>query len=640
MDQLICANRNCGASVRMDDQFCGICGTPVARQPMPGSPIGNTAPFDSTHGTPSANGEPTDGGKTPSPPTGGVAGSPSTTSPDEPEGQPFFSHEPAHQSGPLSTATLSLCAAAYLDYGFANKVILELLMTHRAVAPSVNFDIGPVLRHCLRARRHILLRDILLIVIILAGLVIRPLPTLDVLLFTFVLGGVLPRVNHHQSRFWARLLLILAAVVIGGLAVVFTIFLIVGSFVSAVFSGEISTTLVTGPAALVGTFVILVGALAATEFVYLLTTTRALLTDSQQEVQSHRNLSRATERRMAVIEGAQWGNITLHSGWFPFIGTGDQTQAHWSIATQLRTRAASDKDRGDDPGEIDPVHLQQAIRRRLCTLNDPGQPENKRIAALTVSDRLVGTGWLSVGNPLLDSQLKTPYSHASEEAVDALIRHPQASLRYYQQVSVNDKSPVVTSGGRTVINEMDQEVAVSAFVYAAMEGGMLYLQFVLTALPPIDDMYRIDRTGFVTSTSRVLLFTFQRLFSSVVTAVPGLYGAFRLWRRERQSEKRYGSRARANYGAQISVRELGTATDFNRYIQVLDVEKYNMIISQVLLNAVTDYLAERGIDTSAFTGIAQNIINNINNGTVYGNLNQQAGQNNSVNNPPNPGSGS
>ena len=64
-----------------------------------------------------------------------------------------------------------------------------------------------------------------------------------------------------------------------------------------------------------------------------------------------------------------------------------------------------------------------------------------------------------------------------------------------------------------------------------------------------------------------------------------------------------------------------------------------MIISQVLLNAVTDYLAERGIDTSAFTGIAQNIINNINNGTIYGNLNQQAGHNNRANNPPNPGSG-
>jgi hypothetical protein len=469
----------------------------------------------------------------------------------------------------------------------------------------------------------------------LAGLVIRPLPTLDVMLFTFVLGGALPRVRHRQSRFWTRLILLLAAVIVGGFALVFTVLLVLGSFVSSVFSGGVSSTLVTGPAALAGTFVILVGALATTEFVYLLTTARALLTDSQQEVQSHRGLSRATERRMVVVEGAQWGNITLHSGWFPFIGTGGQTQAHWSIATQLRTRAAGDQDWRDDYVEIDPVNLQQFIGRRLCALNDPALPEHERIAALTVSDRLVGTGWLSAGNPLLDPQLRTPYSHASQEAVDALIRHPQASLRYYQQVSVNDQSPVVTSDGRTVIDEMDQEVAVSAFVYAAMEGGMLYLQFVLTALPPIDDVYRIDRTGYVTSTSRILLFTFKRLFSSIVAAVPGIYSAIRLWRKERQSEKRYLSRARGNYGAQISVRELGTATDFSRYMQVLDVEKYNMIVSQVLLNAVTDYLAHMGIDTSAFTGIAQNIINNINNGNVNGDLNQQGGNNNSINKPPN-----
>jgi hypothetical protein len=69
-------------------------------------------------------------------------------------------------------------------------------------------------------------------------------------------------------------------------------------------------------------------------------------------------------------------------------------------------------------------------------------------------------------------------------------------------------------------------------------------------------------------------------------------------------------------------------------MQELDVEKYNMILSQAILDAVTEYLAIKGIDTSAFTGIAQNIINNINNGNVYGDLSQQAGHGNSINNPP------
>jgi hypothetical protein len=207
---------------------------------------------------------------------------------------------------------------------------------------------------------------------------------------------------------------------------------------------------------------------------------------------------------------------------------------------------------------------------------------------------------------------------------------------------VNDESPVVMSRGRKVIDDVDQEVAVSAFVYAAVEGRMLYLQFVLTALPPINAAYRARQLRYATSVSRTLIYALRRLFSLIISAVPAIYEAFRLWRRERQMERRYLSAEVGDYGARISVRELGTASSFGRYIQVLDVEKYNMIFSEALLNAVTEYLVKKDIDISAFTGIAQNIINNINNnsGNVYGDLNQQAGNDNSANKPPNSGSGS
>jgi hypothetical protein len=288
------------------------------------------------------------------------------------------------------------------------------------------------------------------------------------------------------------------------------------------------------------------------------------------------------------------------------------------------------------------VDLHKFIGRQLRALNDPELPVNERIATLTVSDRLVGTGLIAVGNPLFDPLLRTPYSHASRDAVEALMRHPQASLRYYQQVSVNDESPVVTSWGRKVIDDVDQEVAVSAFVYAAIEGRMLYLQFVLTALPPVNAAYRARWSRYMTSTPRALMYAFRRMPSLIISATPAIYDAFLLWRQDRRIENRYLAGVAGDYGARISVRELGTAAKFARYIQVLDVEKYNMIFSEALLNAVTEYLTEKEIDTSAFTGLAQNIINNINNnsGDVYGNLNQQAGNDNSIKKSPNSGSGS
>ena len=656
MGKVKCTNPECRGVMLAGDRFCGTCGTLVPERASLSAPnFGATGGAASGAARPgAARGGTSNYGTIPASrePTSATTRRPVASPGASPIDAPFFSHEPQRRSGPFSNATRFLCAAAYLDYGFANKVILNLLVTRRAVAPSVNFDVGPVLRHCLRARRHILIRDLVLVLIVFIGLVVQTLPTLGAVLIACVCGGALTSVGDRSGGAGARLVRLLVTVGVAGLAVVLIIFLVGRSLVSSVFSGGSSGgfsgggfsgggfsigSAVAGLAGLVFAFAVILGALAATEFVYLRATARALAGGSRQDDERRAGTSRAAQQRMAVVEGAQWGNITLHSEWFPFIGAGTPTKSDWSVATPLRARSDGDQDtREPRPGDgyvpIDPVDLHRFIGEQLRALNDPALPENERITALTVSDRLVGTGWVSEGNPLFDKTSKTPYSHASREAVEALIRYPQARLRYYQQVSVNDESPAVMSYGRKVIDDLDQEIAVSAFVYAAVEGRRLYLQFVLTALPPIDPMYRVSRLSYATSTSSTLAYAFKRLFSSLMSAVPGIYGAFRLWRKEQQLERLYLSASGGDYGARISVRELGTADKFSRYMQVLDVDKYNSIISQALLDSVTKYLAARGIDTSVFTGAAQNIINNINNGTIHGDLNQQAGNNNNNSN--------
>ena len=236
-----------------------------------------------------------------------------------------------------------------------------------------------------------------------------------------------------------------------------------------------------------------------------------------------------------------------------------------------------------------------------------------------MSDRVVGSGLLSEENALFDKSLKTPYSHASREAVEALMRHPQARLRYYQQVSVSDEGPDVMSRGRRVIESVDQEVAVSAFVYAAVEGGMFYLQFVLTALPPIDQKYRLIAFGIGTSILETAWYSISRLFASIASAPSGISGAFRLWRTERRVEREYLTADWGDFGTQISVRQLATAPWFGSYIEELDVEKYNMMFSRLLLETVTEYLGDKGVDTSAFESSAQTIVKS-------GDLNQLPGR--------------
>ena len=65
------------------------------------------------------------------------------------------------------------------------------------------------------------------------------------------------------------------------------------------------------------------------------------------------------------------------------------------------------------------------------------------------------------------------------DAICALIRQPQAGLRYYQRFSVRDESQPVWASRGKVLDGWDHGVMTSAFIHIAVEGRMLYVEFVL-----------------------------------------------------------------------------------------------------------------------------------------------------------------
>jgi hypothetical protein len=605
MEQVRCASATCRGTLAADDLFCGDCGAPAPRPaPWPGR-AGEAA-----HGTSATmNGEAGEGAAAP-------------------RGQvPFFEHQPPGPAAPLSNATRYLCAAAYLDRGFANDVIGHLVATRRSVAPSLGFDAGPVIRHCLRARKHLLIRAILMVVLVLLGLIVFPLSTINFLLVTILFGVLVPNLHWKQRSLAGRL--VYSVIIVAWLG-------LIGSFAFLIAIGTLATAfLATGSvfAAVrqefeVGvTFVILFALTWAIQFVFTRVTFRTLTEQLQLGAPPPRPTSSAAETRISVVEGAQWGNITLYATEDPFIGAGvpialdGEVKEHWSIAVKLEPASARRHPLQARPGAesyvpIDPVDLHQKIRDRLGGLNDPGLPPNERIAALTVTDRLVGGGRLRWSSPLVDTSMMTAYSHASGEAIEAIIRHPQSGLRYYQQISVSDEGPPVMSHGQQVLESVDQGVAVSAFVYAAVEGRMFYLQFVLTALPPIHPDYRVIDLWPSMSSGKflgmTLYYSLKTLFK-VIAYAPAEIGksllvGLREWRLEREALSTNGSSA-GDFGSLMSIRERGTDRKLGSYIRELDVEKYNKIFQRLLLETVQDYLAEKGVDVSAFEGSANSVIN-------------------------------
>jgi hypothetical protein len=610
MEQVKCINNKCVGTLMEDDGFCGLCGTAAAavRKPAP-------RPDPAREDGDAHNGE-----------------RPAWTAQADEDvplsGQaPFFEHEPSRRPAALSNATRYLCAAAYLDRGFANDVIRQLLASRRAVAPSANFDVGPVIRHCLRARKNILFRDIALVAVMVIALFISPLSTVDFLFFAIILGALLPNLRWKSRGLTGKVLY--TAGILVGVSLLSTVISLVNSFLIGAASS--------GPKAVVITFLALFVVTGGVQHAYVRAMFRTLIEHLQLGAAPPGPASGEAEARIDMVEGAQWGNVTLYRGEDPFIGAGWILEEDWSIAIKLEPKEEGRKGfqalahASDEYVAIDPVDLHKTIAERLRRLNDPGLPVNERISALTVSDRVVGSGFLYRNSPLIDKDLSTPYSHASWQAVEALIRHPQAGLRYYQQVSVNDEGPPVTSDGQLVIEGADQGVVVSAFVYAAVEGRMFYLQFVLTALPPISSDYRdIDLLPGKSNPAfqvKMLGYSLRTFCAAAAYSPAGIVSAYRLHRREQRWKKKALSSngsAVADLGARMSVRERGTYPKFDSYIEDLDVRKYKSIIQRLLLETAQDYLAAKGVDTSAFEGAAVNILNGdfMKNVSVTGNNNR------------------
>ena len=381
--------------------------------------------------------------------------------------------------------------------------------------------------------------------------------------------------------------------------------------------------------AIVGITTLLIGAVIAlaivvTQVVYTYARSRTLCDELAPGARprSFRAQSGEVEARLAQIDQAQHGNLVLYAGDRPFIGTGFRLRS-WSIAIELERMNAD----GPAPpnascareyAPIDPVELHQVIRERLLGLRDGQLPPNEQIRALTVHDHIVGPGWQPRQSPLIDQVLTMPYSQASDAAVDALIRHPQAGMRYYQRVSIRDEGQAVWSGPDKVIDGTDLEIASSAFIYAAVEGRMFYLEFVSTVLPPvhgrlhdIDLLPRLSAGRFFTY---VVMDSLSSIFRDLIYAPARAVGSIRQAAREGRSYRRHADVVKDfaydNVGALISVRERGSANHLGDYIQELDAEKYTKLVERLVTDTVMDFLDSRGVNISEFVNSASTVINN------------------------------
>lgn len=537
-------------------------------------------------------------------------------------GAPFGFRIAARTMVPLTEQTRQLCCAPYVDSDFANQVIGELVEDeHRAVTPSFGFDLAPVVRHCYRARRILLLRNALLTGLLGAGLGYAPKTTAALVAIGALVHLVrfvrtrrptrrqrvfLPVVLHHLLG-WAPFLVLgvfylgqslpgqAAAVVrsVRGLARDDDLFTTAAwePLAAPVALALLTLAVLTGYHAI--TYRILTSGLARREYPALPPLPNARIA-----------------RRVARVASAQYGNVTVHSA-DPFLGTGEIARA-WSFALSLRRRG-----RDGGPGEpvtLDPLEINDEIRRRLAELGDPDLPHQQRVPGICLVPHIVADGLRDLDDELVSARERLTYPVAAPAAIDAIIRHPQGGLRYFERVVIGNVvageagDAVCTDDGQIVARLRHQEVGVSAFVHVAVEGGLLYVEFVATVLPPVRHRFHLLDALHGGSGRQLGRAAGQawRGWATDTAAAPwrlarGLWrvstGRARMNRADRASQefRRY------DYGARLSVRTLAAEPEPATYLQKLDAEKYLKLIERVTAEAVLDHLERHDVDTAEFS---------------------------------------
>lgn len=507
--------------------------------------------------------------------------------------------------------TRHLCAAAYTDPGFTRRVVEDVLRDELgAVAPSPGVDLVPVVRHSLAARRLHRARDHRLVAIYLLIAVFGPL--------WLVFGNLAFKALAKASRAPRRVVrgrepvdtAAAARWLVGTIAGLLLAGVLFGLFLSALpLSGPWSW--------LAGSYALgippLLAVIGGGVWAYWVMAQEELDVDKRlRESLRRENFSPeagpepgeswAIAGVQAVAE-AQSGNVTVYSGFSPFVGQGVR-QSQWSLSLPLLPERP-----GTPLTDFDTWDVVERLRARLReaavrhATAEPPVDGGPSLAALEVEDRVFVSGTQITGDRrLLPVLIKAPVARLSGPAVRDIALDPQGTPRHCLAAHL----PLW--GGAVVPSQL---------LHIAVVGRTLHLhcdRHVLTPLRP--DLRGVDLLpASLTHAHRagLLLSALRRSGGALFGAPRAVLGdAFREWgapRRQRREREAAKTDPAFDRGARLSIREHAMSAEYLDHFQRVDAERAFAALDRHALAAVRDFLDEHGVDTTDFRTQTQTILN-------------------------------
>ncbi|WP_441246681.1 hypothetical protein [Kitasatospora sp. McL0602] len=505
--------------------------------------------------------------------------------------------------------TRYLCAAAYRDPLFTRGVIEDLLGDELgAVATSPGLDLVPVARHCLTARELHHRRDRRLAAVLAVLLLVAPAWLFISVLALITLNGAaaargIRRVPAPRGR--ARTGTTTLVVRICALTVV----VLAEALLAAIGLGAAGPN---GPWQWVlGTYLYGIPAVLAMlgglGYAYL----TVLRHESDVDARLRSTLRRPVfdpaakpkpapaapwaEDRLTTVAEAQSGNVTVYSGYTPFIGF-SAAQTTWSLTIPLLPARPE-----DTVTEFDTWEILGAIRSRLASLTDAATEGG--IGGLLLEDRVFVDGSTLHGDQrFLDGTPFAPLTQLGPEELREAANHPTGAVRHYLAAHL----PL-----------WGDDVVPSMFLHLSTAGRTLHLQCETHVLGPVlPDYHAVDNlpAGLSDEHRRgLLLAALGAVGGAVRGALPGEWRY--LTARQRRNKRLLRDHAALrhdpafDYGARLSIRESVVAPTYQNYFQVVDAVRTLASLNRHTLAAVREFLDAHQADTTDFRSQQQTILN-------------------------------
>jgi hypothetical protein len=304
--------------------------------------------------------------------------------------------------------------------------------------------------------------------------------------------------------------------------------------------------------------------------------------------------TRQQQRRLAEIDRDQVGNLTVYSGFGPFVGAGVSLEP-WSFSINVGV-GKQELGARREPKAFEVEELYDHIAAELAALSLPG---------LELEDRLYvnGRDIRRQGAVFFDDAAERPRAAVAPEVVRAYLRRPTHAVRHYKVIQVTDWQ------GELVWSMCFRFVKVADSLF--MESSDFLLLPVKERYHEIDGIHPVPTLSDLGRVAVTSIWT-----AAVLAFLWPLLAARKAIRWFRQSSDRRGLRRQLrddlffDFGAAVSLREMASSNRYHRYFQRLDKEMYAKVLEQRVFALLVEFLDDHDIDTSELADRQSTILNN------------------------------